>query len=350
MIHTVKGFTVVNEPESETEICSVAPDLWWPHGLYSPWNSPCQSTGVGSLSLLQGIFPTQVSNPGLLHCKQILYQANHKGSPRILKWVAYPFFRYFPNPGIELHSPAMKEDSLPTELWGKPYDPRDVGNLLLGCSAFSKFSLNIWKSLVHIFLKLGLENFEHYFASMWNECNCAAVWTFFGIALLWDWNENWSFPVLWPWLSFPYLLAYWVQHFNSIIFISFIVSLYTFSMFNGEENGNPLQYSCLENPMDGRTWWAAVRGVTKSQTRLSNFTFTFQFHALERKMATYSSILAWRIPGMEEPGGLPSIASCRFRHDWSNLAAAVCLKTVFWVFHWLDSCQRVHNWESVKNT
>ena len=71
-------------------------------------------------SFLQGIFLTQELNPGLLHCKQILYQRNHKGSPRILKWVAYPFFRYLPSPGIELHSPAMQADSLPTELLGKP--------------------------------------------------------------------------------------------------------------------------------------------------------------------------------------------------------------------------------------
>ena len=83
------------------------------------------------------------------------------------------------------------------------YDPTDVGNLIFGSSAFSKPSLNIWKLLVHILLKPGLENFEHYFASMWNECNCAVAWTFFGIAFLWDWNENWPVPVLWPLLSFP---------------------------------------------------------------------------------------------------------------------------------------------------
>ena len=335
--HTVKGFSIVNEAESESEICSVMPDFWRTHVLYSPWNSPHQNAGVGSLSLLQGIFPTQWLNPGLLHCKQILYQPNHKGSPRILEWVAFHFSRYLPNPGIKLGSPAMQADSFPTELWGRPYDPRDFGNLLPGSSAFSKSSLNIWKSLVHILLKLGLENFEYYFSSMWSECNCAVVWTFFGIALLWDWNENWSFPVLWPLLSFPYLLAYWVQHFNSIIFVSFIVPLYTFSMFNGEGNDNPLQYSCLENPMDGGTWWAAVHGATKSRTRLRDFTFTFQFHALEKEMATHSSILVWRIPGTGEPGGLPSMESCRVGHDWSNLAAAaVCLKTVFWVFHWLS--------------
>ena len=94
----------------------------------------------------------------------------------------------------------------------------DVGNLISGSSAFSKSSLNIWKFMVHILLKPGLENFEHYFASVWAECNFAIVWTFFGIAFLWDWNENWPFPVLWPLPSFPNLLAYWVQHFNSSIF------------------------------------------------------------------------------------------------------------------------------------
>ena len=84
---------------------------------------------------------------------------------------------------------------------------------------------------------------------------------------------------------------------------------------SGEGNGTPLQYSCLENPMDGRAWWAAVHGVAKSQTRLSDFTFTFHFHALEKEMAPHSSVLAWRIPGMGEPGGLPSMGSHRVGHD-----------------------------------
>ena len=98
------------------------------------------------------------------------------------------------------------------------YDTTDVGDLISGSFAFSKSSLNIWKFLVHVLLKPSLENIEHYFASVWNECNCAVVWTFFGIAFLWDWNENWPFPVLWPLMSFPNLLAYWVQYFHSIIF------------------------------------------------------------------------------------------------------------------------------------
>ena len=91
----------------------------------------------------------------------------------------------------------------------------------------------------------------------------------------------------------------------------------------GEGNGTPLQYSCLENPMNGGAWWAAVHGVTKSRTWLSDFTFTFHSHALEKEMATHSSALAWRIPGMGEPGGLPSMGSHRVGHNWSNLAAAV---------------------------
>ena len=98
------------------------------------------------------------------------------------------------------------------------YDPTDVGNLISGSSAFSKSSLNIWKFMFHVLLKLRLENFEHYFASVWDECNCAVVWAFCVIAFLWDWNENWLSPVLWPLLSFPNLLTYWVQHFNSNIF------------------------------------------------------------------------------------------------------------------------------------
>ena len=82
-----------------------------------------------------------------------------------------------------------------------------------------------------------------------------------------------------------------------------------------EDNGTPLQYSCLENPMDGGAWWAAIHGVTKSRTRLSDFTFTFHFHALEKEMAAHSSVLAWRIPGTGESGGLLSVGSHRVGHD-----------------------------------
>ena len=127
-------------------------------------------------------------------------------------------------------APKIKSDTVSTvalsichEVMGLEHscffnDPVDVGNLISGSSAFSKTSLNIWKFTVHILLKPGLENFEHYFTSMWDECNYAAVWAFFGIAFLWDWDANWPSPVLWPLMSFPNLLTYWVQHFHSIIF------------------------------------------------------------------------------------------------------------------------------------
>ena len=99
------------------------------------------------------------------------------------------------------------------------------------------------------------------------------------------------------------------------------------SFLFGEGNGTPLQYSCLENPMDGGAWWAAVHGVAKSRTRQSEF--TFHFNALEKEMATHSSVLAWRIPGTAEPGGLPSVGSHRVGHDWSDLAASFLF---WWVF------------------
>ena len=120
-------------------------------------------------------------------------------------------------------------------------------------------------------------------------------------------------------------------HGSSIIFIvirafspslEFLWKCSSLKNLFGEGNGNPLQYSCLENLMGGGAWQAAVHGVAKSWTRLSDFIFTFHFHALEKEMATHSSVLAWRIPGTVEPGRLPSMGSHRVRHDWSDLAAA----------------------------
>ena len=94
------------------------------------------------------------------------------------------------------------------------YDPMYVRNLISGSSGLSKSSLNIWEFSIHILLKPSLKNFEPYFPSIWDEYSCVVVWTFLSIAFLWDWNENWPFPVLWPLLSFPNLLAHWMQHFN----------------------------------------------------------------------------------------------------------------------------------------
>ena len=130
---------------------------------------------------------------------------------------------------------------------------------------------------------------------------------------------------------------------NSVLSVFFcgLISLWGSSIlvhaevFLGEDNDIPLQYSCLENPMDGGAWKAAVHGVTEGRTRLSNFTFTFHFHALEKEMAAHSSVLAWRIPGMGESGGLPSMGLHRVGHDWSDLAAAAAAAAaVVFLSHW----------------
>ena len=121
-----------------------------------------------------------------------------------------------------------------------------------------------------------------------------------------------------------------------------------FSLCTGEGNGTPLQYSCLENPMDGGAWKAAVHGVAEGQTRLSDFTFTLHFHTLVKEMVTHSSVLAWRIPGTGEPGGLPSMGSHRVGHDRSDLAAAAAAAaTAVFVpgasqgkFKWPSACQK----------
>ena len=118
------------------------------------------------------------------------------------------------------------------------------------------------------------------------------------------------------------------------MFLTFSLPLYQV----GEGSGTPLQDSCLENPIDGGAWWATVHGVAKSWTRLSDFTFTFHFHALEKEMATHSSVLAWRMPGTGEPVGLPSVGSHRVRHDWSDLAAATAVAPGLWEQFCLLSC------------
>ena len=115
------------------------------------------------------------------------------------------------------------------------------------------------------------------------------------------------------------LLAFIIKTLKLIKLFSFFG--YT-SWVGREGSGNPLQYSCLENPMDRGAWCTEVPGVAKSWTWLSDFTFTFHFHAREKEIATHSSVLAWRIPGTGEPGGLPSMRSHRVGHDWSDLAGA----------------------------
>ena len=110
----------------------------------------------------------------------------------------------------------------------------------------------------------------------------------------------------------------------------------------GEGNGTPLQYSCLENPMDGGAWKAAVHGVAEIRTQLSDFTFTFHFHPLEKEMASHSSVLAWRIPGTGEPGGLPSMGLHRVGHNWSDLAAAAHIVVATFALKGIwSSCSKV---------
>ena len=146
----------------------------------------------------------------------------------------------------------------------------------------------------------------------------------------------------------------YTQHYYSPIIHNISKYIWTYLTQNcGEGNGTPLQYSCLENPMDRWAWWAAVHGVAKRRTRLSDFTFTFHFHALEKEMATHFSVLAWRIPGMGEPGGLLSMGLHRVGHDLSNLAAGRHhRKGDFKVKSWIITCtyssikeKRRHFWQ-----
>ena len=157
---------------------------------------------------------------------------------KVLTVVSWPAYRFLRRQVKGLVAPSLEEfstvcyDPHSQRLWHNQwnrstcfpeffcffYDPADVGNLISGSSNFSKASLSIWKFSVHTLLKPHLENFEHYFATMWNDCNCVVPWAFFGTAFIWDWNDNWPFPVLWLLMSFSNLLAYWVQHFHSIIF------------------------------------------------------------------------------------------------------------------------------------
>ena len=114
------------------------------------------------------------------------------------------------------------------------------------------------------------------------------------------------------------------SHNPQLISVTLLLKTFPWKL-SGSSDGTPLQYSCLENPMDGGAWRAAVHGVAEGRTWLSDFTFTFHFHALEKEIATHSSVLAWRIPGMGEPGGLSSMGLHRIGHGWSDLAAADAL-------------------------
>ena len=155
------------------------------------------------------------SNCYFLTCIQVSQEAGQ------VVWYSH-LFQNFPQ-FVVIHSQRLQHSQ-----WSRSrcfsgilllfYDSVNVDNLISDSFAFSKSSLNIWKFLVHVLLMPILEDFEHYFASVWNDCHCAVVWTILGIAFLWDLNENWPFPVLWPLLNYPNLLVYCMQHFHSIIF------------------------------------------------------------------------------------------------------------------------------------
>ena len=155
------------------------------------------------------------SNCCFLTCKQVSQEAGK------VVWY-FHLFKNFPQfvvictvKGFSVVKEAEADVSLQVSCL--LHHPTNVGNLISGFSASLKPSLYIWNFSFYILLKCNLKDFEHNLASTWNDCNWIVVWTFFEIALLWDWNENWLFPVLWPLLSFPNLLTYWVQHFPSII-------------------------------------------------------------------------------------------------------------------------------------
>ena len=202
--------------ESESESCSVVSNSLRLHGLYSPWNSPGQNTGVGGLSLLQGIFPTQGSNPGLPQCRRILYQLSQQGSPRILEWVVYPFSSRSSQTRNTTGVSCIAGRFF-TQLSGKP-----PGNLNLEASG------------------------------------------------IWFWRRQWHpTPVLLPGKSHGRRSLgghspWGCEESDTTLQFHFHFSL----SCTGEGNGNPLQCSCLENPRDGGAWWAAVYGVVQSWTRL----------------------------------------------------------------------------------
>ena len=163
---------------------------------------------------------------------------------------------------------------------------------------------------------------------------CPTLWTPWTVAFQAPLSMDFSRQEYWSGLPFPSpgdLPASGIEHrscalqWDSLPYEPPVkpLHIHILNTYLGEGNGTPLQYSCLENPMDRGAWSAAVHGVARSRTLLSDFTFTFHFHALEKEMATHSSVLAWRIPGTGEPGGLLSMGSNRVGYNWSDLAAAI---------------------------
>ena len=303
-------------------------------------DAPGTNTGVGCHAL-QGIIPTQGLNPGRPRCRQILYCLSHQGSQRRLATAA-KLLQSCPT----LCDPIDGSPPGSPRPWDSPGKNTGVNHhfLLQSCQTLrDPVDCSLPGSSVHgIFQARVLEWGAIAFSRRILEW---VAYPFFSrtspprnqMGLL---HCRWILDSIINWAGYLISDSKGVRKIKNLrmsivekwLYIStlraFSVALWYKDLFNvtqlpkGEDNGNPLQYSCLENPMDGGAWWAAIHGVSKGRTWLSDFTFTFHFHALEKEMATHSSVLAWRIPGMAEPGGLPSMGSHRVGHDWSDLAAA----------------------------
>ena len=173
--------------------------------------------------LLSNLEPVHCSKSGSNCCFFACIQVSQEAGKVV--WYSH-LFKNFPQ-FVVIHSQSQKSKSFSVvneaeadvflEFFCFFYDPVDVGNLISGSSVFSESILHIWNFSVHELLTLTLKDFEHNLASMWNECNCTVIWTFFGIAFLWEWNENWPFPTLWPLLSFPNLLYLFIHFYWSRI-------------------------------------------------------------------------------------------------------------------------------------
>ena len=310
-----------------------------PHG---PWNSPGQNTGVGSLSLLQGNFPTQGSNPGLLHCRQVLYQLSNKGSARILEWVAYPFSSGSSQPRNWTRVSCIAGGFFTTELSGKhkclvnigwmneqlnQYAPKYVTWVLKHWSWFpisNYLQRSATHSIMEEYFKEDHLNIVKYFSS-----NTVDPWTMKrvqGAVHLCSWKSMDCYLCLKnkgidKWLTKRAGTTFWIELVllpggshgqRSLVGCSpwdcwesgktdrlpFHFSLSCV----GEGNGNPLQYSCLENPRDGGAWWAAVYGVAQSRTRLKRISSSSSRAQIRRRQ--------WHPTPVLLPGG---------SHGWRSL-------------------------------
>ena len=257
--------------KNEVESCSVVSDSLWHHGLYSPWNSPGQNAGVGSRSLLQGIFPTQGLNPGLPHCRRILYQLSHKGSPRILEWVAYPFSS------------------------GSSWPRNQTGVSCIAGRFFSSWATRKWYLCHGIYVRKWYLKPSQTFYNFMLKGNVLPFWSTDRVLDSCHWIGYGQLPLtecppgagpqaqpLWMFsheLSWCPPFCRWgnwgLERFSGLPGLTAQEEAELRFQFRspGGGCGNPLQYSCLENPMDRGVWGATVHGVAKSQTWSQSYTY-----------------------------------------------------------------------------